>query len=119
MTTDPARVGNVTLDCHDPVALFTFWSKITGVEAAQRYPDYIFSEKLPGNHIRLGFQKVPEDKVVKNRMHLDLNHEDPEAFIAMVEDLGGSRIADHEESGIRWTVLADPEGNEFCVTART
>ena len=104
------------LDCHDPESLFAFWSEITGVEAAQRYPNYIFSEKLPGSHIRLAFQKVPEDKAVKNRMHLDLNHEDPEAFIRTVESLGGSRLADHAVAGTSWTVLADPEGNEFCVT---
>lgn len=41
------------LDCHDPESLFAFWSEITGVEAARRYPDYIFTEKLPGSHIRL------------------------------------------------------------------
>ena len=104
------------LDCQDPEGLFAFWSEITGVEAAQRYPHYIFSETLPGSHIRLAFQKVPEGKTVKNRMHLDLNHEDPEAFINTVEKLGGSRLADHEASGTSWTVLADPEGNEFCVT---
>ena len=51
-------------------------------------------------------------------MHLDLAVEDPEAFIARVVELGGTRLQDHEMGGIRWTVMADPEGSEFCVTPR-
>jgi predicted enzyme related to lactoylglutathione lyase len=116
MTDVHARVGAVMIDCHDPEALMDFWSQIVGIEVAQKYPDYIFGSPLPGNHIRLAFQRVPEDKTVKNRLHLDISHEDPEALIAKVENLGGSRLQDHEISGIHWTVLADPEGNEFCVT---
>jgi len=116
MTVGKARVTSVMIDCHDPEALFAFWSEVTGIEVAERYPGYIFGSKVPGNHIRISFQKVPEDKVVKNRLHLDLAHEDPAAFVAWVEELGGSRLEDHEVSGFHWTVLADPEGNEFCVT---
>jgi predicted enzyme related to lactoylglutathione lyase len=112
-----ARLGAIMIDCHDPDALMEFWSQIVGIEVAQKYPGYIFGTKLPGNHIRLAFQRVPEDKTTKNRLHLDLSHDDPEALIAKVLDLGGSRLADHEVSGSHWTVLADPEGNEFCVTA--
>jgi len=111
-----ARVGAIMIDCHNPEALVDFWSQIVGIEVAQKYPDYIFGSPLPGNHIRLAFQRVPEDKVVKNRLHLDLSHKDPEALIDRVESLGGSRLDDHEMSGFHWTVLADPEGNEFCVT---
>jgi predicted enzyme related to lactoylglutathione lyase len=117
MTDGYARVGAIMIDCHDPTVLMDFWSQIVGVESAQEFPNYIFGTKLPGNHIRLAFQKVPEKKKVKNRLHLDLTHEDPEALIEKVETLGGSRIADHEISGFHWTVLADPEGNEFCITA--
>jgi predicted enzyme related to lactoylglutathione lyase len=117
MTDAYARVGAIMIDCHDPTALMDFWSQIVGVESAQEFPNYIFGTKLPGNHIRLAFQKVPEEKTIKNRLHLDLTHEDPGALIEKVETLGGSRIADHEISGFHWTVLADPEGNEFCITA--
>jgi len=106
------------IDCHDPEALIEFWGEILGIEAEQRYPNYIFGTKIPGNHIRLAFQRVPEDKAVKNRLHLDLSHEDPVALIARVESLGGSRLQDHEVGDSHWTVLADPEGNEFCVTKR-
>jgi predicted enzyme related to lactoylglutathione lyase len=104
------------IDCHDPSSLFEFWSRIIGVETEHVWPAYIFTTNLPGNNIRLAFQKVPENKVVKNRLHLDLAHPEPEEFIALVESLGGSRIEDHHTDGFGWTVLADPEGNEFCVT---
>ena len=116
MTTGRARIGAIMIDCHDPVALFEFWSKIVGVEVEHTLPAYIFTTKLPGNDIRLAFQKVPEDKVVKNRLHLDLAHPDPEAIATLVESLGGSRVEEHQSGEFGWTVLADPEGNEFCVT---
>lgn len=61
------------------------------------------------------FAKVPEPKTAKNRMHLDLMTPDPEAEIARLVGLGASRVADMEEYGYKWTVMADPEGNEFCV----
>ena len=117
MTDTHARVGAIMIDCHDPDALMEFWSEIVGIEVAQTYPGYIFGTKLPGNHIRIAFQQVPEDKTIKNRIHLDLNHPSPEELISKVVELGGSRLTDHEISGFHWTVLADPEGNEFCVTA--
>ncbi len=116
MTVANARIGAIVIDCHDPEALFGFWSAITGVDKAEQVSEFIFSTALASSHIRLAFQKVPEDKVVKNRLHLDMGHEDPEAFIAHVESLGGSRLDDHQIGDFHWTVLADPEGNEFCVS---
>jgi predicted enzyme related to lactoylglutathione lyase len=116
MTDQPARISAVMIDCHDPESLVEFWSAIAGVEAEYVYPDYIFTSKIPGNHIRLAFQRVPEDKVVKNRLHLDLAHPKPETLIAKVIELGGSRRDDHDSEGTSWTVLTDPEGNEFCIT---
>jgi len=112
-----ATVGAIMVDCRDPDTLFDFWSQITGVEIAQRYPDYIFTTPLGDSSIRLAFQSVDEDKISKNRLHLDLNHENPEEFINAVIHLGGSKIQDHEIDGFGWTVLQDPEGNEFCVTS--
>ena len=104
------------IDCHDPEALVEFWSAITGVEVAARYPQYIFCTAIPGSNTNLAFQRVPEDKVVKNRLHLDLVHEDPPALIGKVEELGGSKLADHASGDFGWSVMADPEGNEFCIT---
>jgi predicted enzyme related to lactoylglutathione lyase len=61
---------------------------------------------------------VPEAKAVKNRMHLDVAAADPEALISRVVALGGIRLQSHEMGDTRWTVMADPEGNEFCVIQR-
>lgn len=117
MTETVARVGAVMIDCHDPAALASFWGDLTGTEPEYIYPEYIFMTKLPGNHIRLAFQKVPESKSVKNRVHLDLGYKDPASFIERVVELGGSVAETHQMGeGPAWTVLYDPEGNEFCIT---
>ena len=62
--------------------------------------------------------EVSEAKEAKNRMHLDLAAADPEALITRVLALGGSRLQHHQLDGFGWTVMSDPEGNEFCVTAQ-
>jgi len=64
-----------------------------------------------GPRPRLFFQLVPENKVVKNRVHLDLAAEDPAAEIARLTGLGATVVAEHD----RLTTLADPDGNEFCI----
>lgn len=115
MTVPHARVGAIVIDCHDPDGLVEFWSEITGLEIAERYPQFIFCTEIPGSQIRLAFQLVPEDKVTKNRLHLDLVHENPPALIAKVEELGGSRVDDHQIGDFAWSVMADLEGNEFCI----
>jgi predicted enzyme related to lactoylglutathione lyase len=61
------------------------------------------------------FNQVPESKTAKNRMHVDLVADDREAEVDRLVGLGAKRLADQAEFGLRWTVLADPEGNEFCV----
>lgn len=112
---DKAVVGAVTIDCHDLEKAVAFWTQALGLEEKMRFPGYVFLERMSPNGPRLAFQQVPEPKTVKNRVHLDLGAADPEAFIARVLALGATRLADHDLPGIHWTVLADPEGNEFCV----
>ncbi len=65
---------------------------------------------------RILFIKVPEAKTAKNRMHLDIAVADPEAHIKALVAAGATRGDDCQEFGASWTVMADPEGNEFCVT---
>jgi len=59
--------------------------------------------------------KVPEPKTAKNRMHVDLAAADREAEVARLVELGAKRVTDMDEWGYQWTVMQDPEGNEFCV----
>lgn len=108
----------VMLDCNDLGAEAAFWQEVLGLEERMRFPDYIFLSRMGDQGPRLALQQVPEAKAVKNRMHLDLAAADPEAFIARVLALGGSRLQSHEMGDTRWTVMADPEGNEFCVTPK-
>ena len=61
------------------------------------------------------FVQVPEGKVAKNRIHLDVMAPDVDAEAARLVELGATRVADMEEYGYTWTVMTDPEGNEFCV----
>jgi hypothetical protein len=68
-----------------------------------------------GHGPRLFFKWVPEGKAAKNRVHVDLEADDREAEVTRLVALGATRIADHQEWGMVWTVLTDPEGNEFCV----
>jgi hypothetical protein len=63
------------------------------------------------------FLKVPEPKAAKNRVHVDLTTADREAEVLRLVALGATRLGDKDEWGLQWTVLADPEGNEFCVAA--
>ncbi len=61
------------------------------------------------------FLRVPEPKVAKNRLHVDLKATDRSAEVARLQGLGATVIAEHDEGGTQWTVLHDLEGNEFCV----
>ena len=61
------------------------------------------------------FLKVPESKTLKNRLHLDLRPLDQSGEVARLEALGASRVSVGQGDEVTWVVLADPEGNEFCV----
>ncbi|WP_405750672.1 hypothetical protein OHA19_16825 [Streptomyces sp. NBC_00012] len=101
---------DVTLIAHDRRA----WRDLAGV----RHPDDPYDKDSgAGLGRRLLFQRVPEAKTVKNRLHLDV-HAGPERRVAEVErlvGLGARVLREVAEQGGTWTTLADPEGNEFCV----
>jgi catechol 2,3-dioxygenase-like lactoylglutathione lyase family enzyme len=112
-----AHVGTIMLDCADLDTMIAFWTEALGLEEKVRFAGYVWLSRISHGGPALAFQQVPEAKQGKNRMHFDLSSPDPEAFMANIERLGGSRLRSHEAEGITWTVCADPEGNEFCVTA--
>ncbi|MFD9326496.1 VOC family protein [Streptomyces sp. NPDC060065] len=85
---------------------------------AVRHPDDPYEEASgTGLGRRLLFQRVPEPKTVKNRLHLDLHAgaERREAEVSRLEGLGASVLRQVKEPGGEWVVMTDPEGNEFCV----
>jgi predicted enzyme related to lactoylglutathione lyase len=111
-----SKLGLV-LDCADPVALAAFWSQAIGYTTLGGAGNYVLLVDEAGEQPKLLLQRVDEPKTAKNRMHFDIEtpHVDDEA--ARLEALGAHRLeaAAIEEHGNRWIVMADPEGNEFCI----
>ncbi len=114
-----ATPRTITFDCADPQAQARFWSAVTGRpvdEQGNAYAAAIGMWPRTGS-LALLFLAVPEPKTAKNRVHLDLECDDRRAEVARLVDLGATHVADHDEWGISWSVLLDPEGNEFCLAA--
>ena len=136
----------VTFDAADPAALSDFWAAVLGYVVPPPPPGHeswdawSAAEGIPpedwnsarvlvdpeGDGPRLFFQRVPEPKTAKNRVHLDVNvaprgvppEEAREAIAAEVVRLvalGATESGPFEEHGAYWVVMADPEGNEFCI----
>jgi hypothetical protein len=109
-------LGNVTLDCADPVKVASFWSAALGRPIDDGASDgFVSIGREDDGQVGWFFIKVPEGKAVKNRVHFDLHARDREAAVAQLVDLGAERKEDFDESGARWTVMLDVERNEFCV----
>jgi hypothetical protein len=116
-----ATIGNIAFDCDDVLKMATFWSavlgrpldtgstgqfaSIGGIDAARREPAWYFN-------------KVPEPKRAKSRVHVDLVNPDPSAVDELIR-LGATVTGEHKIPGQRWTVMQDPEGNEFCIAAKS
>ncbi len=114
------RVGEVVIDCADHDLVVAFWMAAMGDyvrhDVNEQYVGIAPSERAPGRPTIL-FQKVPERKSVKNRVHLDLRGESMAAEVVRLTALGGTFIAERTlGESTRWTVMADPEGNEFCIS---
>ena len=118
----PTRLVHVTIDAADPARLGRFWAAALGWGIANEEPGEVavdppgFSYPSP-SALPLVFVPVPEPKTVKNRVHLDLatgSAAQQAAELDRLLALGATR-ADIGQSGVRWHVLADPEGNEFCL----
>jgi predicted enzyme related to lactoylglutathione lyase len=111
-------IRNVAFDCADPYGLAHFWGRVFDCPVdPQSKPDDEEMAIEPPTGARLYFQRVPEPKSVKNRVHICLQPEvlrDQE--VERILALGATVVADRREpDGSGWVVLADPEGNEFCV----
>ena len=86
--------------------------------ATLRHPDDPVDDRGAGTGRRLLFQAVPEEKSVKNRLHLDLlvGPENIDAEVARLEGLGATRVSEHDDESGRWILMTDPEGNELDVS---
>ena len=115
MTQNVGVLIEFTLDCCDLDREADFWQAAAGLQVQGRIGDRYVA--LRGHGVALTLQRVPEPKTAKNRLHLDLLVDDVEGELARLESLGASRLtaAARHEYGQTWFVLADPEGNEFCL----
>ncbi len=137
----------VVMDCHDPSRLTAFWATTLGYKLQDppsgfdSWPAFLAAQGVPadewnsasaivdpeGQGPRIYFQRVPEPKTVKNRLHLDVNASgssdlSPDERRARIDTAverlvkeGATRLRTLEQRDEYWVVLADPEGNEFCV----
>ena len=113
-----SRWYTVVVDSRDPAKLAEFWAAVLDFQVVYSAPDEVVVAKDDDTYPQLVFVPVPEGKTVKNRLHIDLNPDDQEAEVERLLGIGATR-ADVGQGDVSWVVLADPEGNEFCVlTAR-
>jgi hypothetical protein len=116
-----ARLGNVTFDCDDVLKVAAFWSALLGRpldEGCSEWFASIGGTDADRPEPAWYFNKVPESKQAKNRVHLDLVNPDPAAIDELVR-LGATITGKDQIRGHHWTVMQDPEGNEFCIAAKS
>jgi len=111
------RVGAlyaIVIDVNDIETCAKFWSQVLGAEILYQNEKYLrLGHK--GERPTLLLQKVPERHKQKNRVHIDLDVPDLDEAVSRVQDLGGHKLRQLSEYGIEWAVMADPDGNEFCL----
>jgi hypothetical protein len=114
------RIQCLCIDTTDPSGLADFWQAALGWRRTHDEDDEIVLEP-PAGSVEDGvvpdllFLRVPEGKAVKNRLHLDLRPTDQAAEVSRLEALGARRVDVGQSADSTWVVLADPQGNEFCV----
>jgi predicted enzyme related to lactoylglutathione lyase len=104
--------GMVTIDCGDAQTLAAFWTEATGHAIAADHDGFVVPA---GEGIAIGLQQVPEPRQGKNRVHVDFRTDDRDTEVERLVALGATVLGESAVPGLRWTVLADPEGNQFCV----
>ena len=118
------ELSTIVIDCANPAGLGRFWCAATGYVTLHEDdepldPDDTWVKIGPKDGgTAMAFQRVPEPKTVKNRVHVDFLTDDEEAEAARLEGLGARRLWVSENPDDIFIVLGDPEGNEFCLVRR-
>ena len=108
-------VEMITFDCADPDTLAGWWAQVVG-GSVNAYAPGEFVQVQTADGPNLGFQRVPEPTPGKNRVHLDLHAADRDAEVTRLVGLGATETGRHSFGPeFAWVVLADPEGNAFCI----
>ena len=111
-----SKFTELVIDCSDPHRVAAFWTEVLGYDVTDEEDELVAIADPNESSVMLVFVKVPEPKTIKNRIHIDLNPRDRDQAdeVERILALGATR-ADVGQGEQRWVVLADPEGNEFCV----
>jgi hypothetical protein len=114
------RIQCLCIDSPDPAKIASFWAEALGWRRTFDEGDEVCLEPPAGSAEDgvapdLLFLRVPDAKTLKNRLHLDLRPKDQAAEVARLEALGARRVDVGQRAEVSWVVLADPDGNEFCV----
>lgn len=114
------RIQCLCIDTTEPDPIAAFWAGALGWRRTHTTADEVVLEPPAGSREDgvvpdLLFLRVPESKTVKNRLHLDLRPADQATEVERLEGLGARRVDVGQDDGSSWVVMADPDGNEFCV----
>jgi predicted enzyme related to lactoylglutathione lyase len=113
------RAADIAFDCEDALVVGRFWStalrRPLDPDPSSHFASIGRADPDPGQP-NWFFAAVPEKRAAKNRVHVDLEADDMAAEVDRLLELGATHLADKSEYGHVWTVLQDPEGNEFCVS---
>lgn len=107
------RLHELVIDCTDHGTMSRWWEQIIGGDRVDHEHGYSYLENIPGVPFEgISFVPVPEPKSAKNRIHIDVTTDDLDGIVST-----GAAVLRRQDDEIGWTVLADPEGNEFCAFA--
>jgi predicted enzyme related to lactoylglutathione lyase len=111
----PSRWYTVVVDAHDPGRLARFWAAVLDWQIVYESDSEVVAAKDEDTYPGLVFVPVPDSKTTKNRLHIDLAPDDRDAEVERILGLGATRADVGQTEEATWVVLADIEGNEFCV----
>jgi predicted enzyme related to lactoylglutathione lyase len=116
-----SRIAVLAVDAVDPEPVARFWCQVLGWQVVERDDDGVSIAPADGAWPTIDVLRVPERKTVKNRLHLDLRADGStaEQEVDRLVGLGARRVDVGQSPNVSWVVLADPEGNEFCLLSRT
>jgi Glyoxalase-like domain len=115
------EIATLTIDSTDPDALADWWAKAMDFDVTYRSPQEetedreVAIQARGGSGLEVLFVQVPEEKTLKNRYHFDLRPDDRDAEVERLIGMGATKVDIGQGPEVTWVVLADPQGNEFCV----
>jgi predicted enzyme related to lactoylglutathione lyase len=110
-----ATVGSVVINVIDLDRAKEFWTALLGVGVAVEVPGFAWLERQHDAGVVVALQQVDGPKQGRNRVHIDTAVPDLDEGQRRIEEIGGTLVEEHEVPGVRWRIMADPEGNEFCI----